>query len=219
MTSTINWMPEHFPIGTVGVAKIGDDDAKEFTVVSTQRNGIKSFVVKTTEFDNRLNLHTFFNLCYVTKIIKRGSGGNSFHRETYHCDINNRRRIATKTEARRMILDRASELGLRFNSKNHWLCWGLGDCVVELIEPYRNRFGNSEMIDFDKILSELAKQSFVRTLALHGPGFETVYINKKRAKKWMASNFRRMLQNTVQAQRKEEEAMQEDYMREFEEDY
>jgi hypothetical protein len=80
----INWQPEHFPTGTIVVLENYEitgtelqykkDGNCEVTVVSTIRNGLTSWLIRTTLFNDKLDMAHSLNFDHIKLIKKRGDG-------------------------------------------------------------------------------------------------------------------------------------------------
>jgi hypothetical protein len=79
---TINWQPEHFPIGTTVTLRGYDSNFKYtsegpetiVTVCNIIQNGVDSYLIETEFFNESLEIIRSFNFDHIGSIVKRGTG-------------------------------------------------------------------------------------------------------------------------------------------------
>lgn len=196
----------HFPKGTIVVL---DDDmcgyttskipGEEFETTKVVRTGPSNYVLETTK---KMNPEVFgdmnqaFNVTCVKAIVKRGDGPVVFHEQDF--DPMDFRFLEEKH-----IL--ADYLNIKIK-KTHFAHWSLRDILIFCINT---RPVNGSMLDMERMLSAVEKQSFVKTSDRNGQGFGCVSVDKKRLKRFIKQNYNRFLVNVKKAQKEQDDMYDE----------
>ena len=216
------WMPEHFPIGTtvtVNLSTSGDKSKDQvFEVARTLCNGVGSFVIETTQHDDKLDMKKSFNVSWVVGIIKRGEGGSSYDPR----DLGEKFRQGDEKRTRQdreYFINHLKKDGKHMNMRGYYFGYSPSEYIRSLVYYHSPAIANTELVDYDAIARALSVQSFVSWISMSGSDFKIFRVNNKRAKRWLKQNFRRLLRNVKFARAEEEAYMYKSYCEDLENEY
>lgn len=221
----MKFAPEHFPSGTV--FRLNDEPSfqrygnREFTVARVCRNGLNSYVLKTTtpheHQDTFPGMYHTFNIEHVEAIVQRGAGPVLIEHDTYpnaaEAVFEDMRRYQNELSPRMYASQPKS-------SRTHYQIMSADILVAHLMLKFLP--DGHHVFDANACRRALMRQSFV-----HGNTrrslFTVHWAPKKRVDAWFCANKNRFLINVKKAQQAYEaevsRIMEEDFERETKELY
>lgn len=162
----------HFPVGTIieVFVECVTKEPEQYEVSEIHCNGFNSWVLQTTTKDD-LTGWKAFNMCYVTRIIKRGTG--SYKVSEWHPNV--------KAES---ILPKP---------KNSYAFYSPFETVMTVAKQFLN---DSMLVDSEKLIGMLIDQGVIRSFDSWSP--QTA--NKKKLKKAIRRVLNKCLENRKKAQ-------------------
>lgn len=162
----------HFPAGTIVEIFVEHvtEEPEQYEVSSIRCNGYNSWVLQTTTKDD-LTEWKAFNMCYVTRIIKRGSG-------SYKVTEN---------------FPRAKVESILPKPKNSYAFYSPFETVMTVAKQFLN---DSMLVDSEKLIGMLIDQGVIRSFDSWSP--QTA--NKKKLKKAIRRVLNKCLENRKKAQ-------------------
>lgn len=200
----MKFAPEHFPSGTVFRLK---DDAhfrrrygdREFTVQKVCRNGVNSYVLKTTRLHENQDIfpgmYHNFNIDHVEAIVRRGAGPMLIEHDTYpdaaEVVFKDMQRYQNELSPRMYASQPKS-------SRTHYQILNIEILVRHLVLKFLP--DSHHVFDADACRRALMAQSFVHRNCSNS--FFTVHwAPKKRVDAWFQANKNRFLYSVKRAQR------------------
>lgn len=186
MTLRNKYNPAWFPQGTiVEINNPVPSDSKpkfEIEVKSVYIHPANhAIILESTLYNEVLKMNRAFNVCHVSRVIKRGSGKVNF--------TAGREKIKASTE----------------NTPTSFVAYGnlqLMDVILHEVEKIDNSFrflAHSEVIDYKKAVDAVVGQSFCKSQVVptqednSRPRLRAFVCNKKRLKRFIRQNWRRWL--------------------------
>lgn len=225
------WMPEHLPVGTLVEAKLPEGafnhKVGEYVVMETRRNGPRSFVLQTDSWNKELDIPEGFNTSWITRVLKRGGGGPSYrpwvktHTATFPDGTPRKTDLELFMQERHSWIGILREQGYRPNVQNSYVHYSTREVLERMMEECNPVLSNTDILDGDRAAAELYKQTFTVTYPLSDNyhGLSVVVVNKKRAKAWFKRNLRKLLINTRQAEKRDDEETHRLMVEDFDADF
>jgi hypothetical protein len=188
----------HTPIGTVAEFSVITMKPVIATVTAIQTNGPNSFIL-TTDAPGNVTEFQSFNISWVSKIIKRGTGGTKITHDRYG-----------REDDLQKEFEELYELGAR-KSKSQYANMYMRHLVVRVAEKYTN---DTMWLDMDKLM-DLVFSSGILTVKSIGEYNRYVLVNKQKLNKLIKRNINRCLANRRKAQLAEDKENQELYERDY----
>lgn len=197
-----------YPVGTVVEIYLDHNpsspDNGQWTVTGLARNGVDSYVFRTSVMSEVGNFEKGFNLSFVTRIVKRGDGPVKIDQRWYGVSKD------------KFASQREMFFHVHNARRKGYLCtYSFDECIA----MYANKYApEGAMIDYQKISRALESQTWVRHECSPYMMGTVKFINKKRFSKWMKQNVNRFLLPMKTALAAEEAQQAEDLERFYQEE-
>lgn len=207
----------HFPVGTIieVFVECVTKEPEQYEVSEIHCNGFNSWVLQTTTKDD-LTGWKAFNMCYVTRIIKRGTG--SYKVSEWHPNVKAEERVLTKIpryspKARHLKKDinegssyyeRRQIYGLPAKPKNSYSYYSPFDTVMSVAKQF---IDDSMLVNWEKLIDMLIDQGVIRSF----DSWTAQTSNKKRLKKTIRRVLNKCLLNRAKTQTADDSAREEAY--------
>ncbi len=210
----------HFPQGTV--VRVSDElrhmAGQEFTVQSLVQNGVDSYVIVTTQNQDRVSTfgpdyrdRVSFNIAWVSEILKRGSGQVIIDHSWYGTGhLTKASEAKFKKEIDMMRLQKET-MGIPLRKGYHHT----GSIRTYLAFEVARMATPGSAVDLNRMIHALHDQAwFVHDRRIKFCPFFSV--NKKRLKKWLRANINRFLERKSSALKAEKKQQEKDYKKDTE---